>query len=156
MCLVQADQFNLQGRFQEAVPVLRRGLALVGRPFPEEEALAMAAFPEEFAQTQALLAAHGERDWMSLPEMTDPARLMEMRLYLGLTHASYQCAWFGCYLVDACRMVRTTLQHGLCDLSSVACVAYTTAMSAMKLPYPLVYAMGVTALGVAEARPDRY
>ncbi|WP_374433459.1 diguanylate cyclase domain-containing protein [Inhella sp.] len=156
ICLVQADQLNLQGRFQEAVPVLRTGLALVGRPFPDDEAQAMTAFPAEFAETQARLAEHGERDWLTLPEMTDAGRRMEMRLYLGLTHASYQCGWFGTFLVDTCRMVRTSLQHGLCDLGSVACVAYTTAMAAMKLPYPDVYAMGRTALRLAEARPDRH
>ncbi len=156
ICLVQADQLNIQGRFLEAVPVLRQGLALVDRPFPDDDGLAMAAFPAEFAQTQASLAMHGARDWLDLPEMRDPARLMEMRLYLGLTHSSYQCGWFGTFLTDACRMVRTSLEHGLCDLSSVACVAYTTAMSAMKLPYAQVHAMGRTALRLAEARPDRH
>ncbi|MBH9577798.1 diguanylate cyclase domain-containing protein [Inhella proteolytica] len=156
ICLVQADQLNLQGRFQEAMPVLRAGLALVGRPFPDDEAQAMAAVPAEFAQTQALLAEPANQDWLQLPEMREPARLMEMRLYLGLTHSSYQCACFGTFLLDACRMVRTSLDHGLCDLGSVACVAYTTAMSAMKQPYAEVYRMGRAALRLAEARPDRH
>ncbi|MBH9554232.1 diguanylate cyclase [Inhella gelatinilytica] len=156
ICLVQAEQLCIQGHFLTALPVLRQGLALVGRPFPEEDAQAMAAFPEEFAQTQALLAAHAHTDWLALPEMKDPARLMEMRLYLGLTHASYQCACFGTFLLDASRMVRTSLQYGLCDLTAVACVAYTTAMAAMKLPYTEVHRMGRMAVRIAEARPDRH
>lgn len=156
MCLVQVDQLNLQGRFLDALPVMKQGLALVGTPFSASDQEALAAFPDEFAQTQALLAARTQPDWLLDPEMQDPARKLEMRLSLALTYTSYQCGQFGLFLVQACRMVRNSLQHGLSDLSSVACVAYTTALSAMKRPYAEVYAMGRLAVRLAEARPDRH
>ncbi len=157
LCLVQADQFNIQGRFAEAVPVLIQGLALVGHPFPVEDAEAMAAFPAEFATCQALLAAQGGFEaHAQAAEMRDPARLLQMQLNLALSHASYQLAQFGLFLLNACRMLRTVVEQGQCDLSSIAFVAYTTAMSAMKRPYPDVFAMGRFALRLAEARDNQH
>ncbi len=154
--LVQADQLHIQGRFAQAFPVLLQALARLGCPFPASDEQASAAFPDEFTQTEALLATQPLQALTQAPEMRDPARLAELRLYHALSYASYQTGQFGAFVVAACRMVRTTLQHGQGDLSCVAYVAYMTAMSAMRKPYPDCYAMGRLALTLAEQRDNRY
>jgi diguanylate cyclase (GGDEF)-like protein len=154
--LVQVDQLHIQGRFADALPVLLQALARLGTPFPDTEAEAGAAFPAEFAQTQALLARAPLNNLLQAPEMRDAAHQAEMRLYHALSYASYQTGRFGAFVVGACRMVRTTLEHGQGDLSCVAYVAYMTAMSAMKTPYPQCHAMGRLALTLAEQRDNRY
>lgn len=156
LCLVQADQYHIQGRFKESLPVLLQALSLLGEDFPASDAQAGPMFPVEFAKTEVLLARGTHADLLAQQEMTSPERLLEMRIYYSLSFASYQTGQFGLFLVDACRMVQATLKHGQCDLSCIAYVAYMTAMSAMGKPYPLCYQMGTLALALAEAGESKY
>ena len=154
--LVQADQYHIQGRFADAFPVLRSALELLGRPFPAEEEAAGALFLDEFAECERELAAHDASALLNAAEMRAPERLLEMRAYYGIAYAVYQLRAFNAYVLNACRMVRTTLLHGQCDLSSVAYVTYVTAMAAMKQPYPRCHQQGKLAMTLAEQRENRY
>lgn len=156
MLLVQADQRHIQGRFPDALPVLRQALILLGRPFPETEAEAGSLFPSEFGDTEAMLSACTHEALLRAPEMQDEARLLEMRVYFALSYATYQSGHFASFAIDACRLVQTTLAHGQSDLGCIAYVTYMTAMAAMKKPYPLCHAMGRLALTMAEQRDSQY
>jgi diguanylate cyclase (GGDEF)-like protein len=155
-CLVQADQLHIRGRFEQAVGVLRRALDLIGRHFPDSEEEALACFLAEFAAIEAQLAERDEASLLALPEMHDPLRLLEMQVYFGLAYATYQTDRGNSYVLGACRMVGTTLQHGQCDLTSVALVTFVTAMAACQRPYPACHAMGVLARRLAEQRGNPY
>ncbi len=154
--LVQVDQYHIQGRFADSFPVLRAALALLGRSFPETEEDAGALFAQEFADTEQMLATHSEAALLAAPEMTRPEHLLEMRVYFSLSFSTYQTGRFTAFVVDACRMVQTTLRHGQSDLSCIGYVAYVTAMSVMKRPYPQCFAVGKLALSLAEQRENRY
>lgn len=156
MLLVHADQLHIQGRFPDAMPVLREALALLGRPFPESEADAGALFPSEFAATELALVPFTHEALLSAPEMHDAERLLEMRVYFALSYATYQSGAFASFAVDACRLVQTTLTHGQSDLACIAYVTYMTAMAAMKKPYAQCHAMGRLALTIAEQRQSQY
>ena len=60
------------------------------------------------------------------------------------------------YVLGACRMVRATLQHGLCDQSCIGFAALSTAMAAMGKPYPAVHANGKLARRLSEQRDSAY
>ncbi len=156
MLLVQADQLHIQGRFPDALPVLRQALILLGRPFPETEQEAGQMFPAEFAQTEADLVPFTHEALLRASEMDDEARLLEMRVYFALSYATYQSGCFASFAVNACRLVQTTLAHGQSDLACIAYVCYMTAMAAMKKPYPLCHAMGRLSLAMAEQRESQY
>lgn len=156
ICLVQADQYHIQGRFADAFPVLLQALALLDRPFPAGDDEAQALFPAEFARTEALLQQLGPSALLRAPEMHSAEHLLEMRVYHALSYASYQTGRFGAFVLDACRMVQTTLAHGQCDLSCIAYVAYLTAMSVMHKPYTECHALGRLAMQLAEQRDSRY
>jgi diguanylate cyclase (GGDEF)-like protein len=156
LCLVQADQYAIQGRYSESFPVLLLALKLIGRSFPDREEVAAAQFPEEFSRTEQLLAAHSPESRLRAPEMSDPETLLEMRIYFALSYATYQTGRFAGFVTVGCRMVQASLRHGQCDLSSIAYVAYVTAMSAMRKPYADCYDMGKLALRLAEQRDNRY
>ena len=132
---VQADQLHIQGRFGDAFDVLLEALALLGQPFPADEAAAMAAFPAEFGATLQMLATHPAQGLPQAPELQDPEQLLLLRLLYALTFSTYQTGRFAAFVVDACRMLRITLQHGQCDLSAIACLAMQTALSVAKQPY---------------------
>ncbi|MDT8999241.1 diguanylate cyclase [Paucibacter sp. APW11] len=156
LALVQADQYHIQGRFGDAHPVLLQALQWLERPLPDDEAAAGALFQQEFGETEALLAQRSVSELLQAAEMNAPERLLEMRLYYALTHSSYQTGRFAAFVLVACRMVHTTLLHGQGDLSSIGYVAYMTAMSVMKRPYPDCYRMGKLALSLAEQRDNPY
>ena len=154
--LVQADQYHIEGRYADAFPVLRDALDQLGRPFPDTEDEAGAKFVDEFGQCEALLARRTHAELLAAAEMTDAHRLLEMRAHYGIAYCTYQVRCFNAYALNACRMVRTTLEHGQCDLSSIAYVTFVTAMSAMKRPYPRCYEQGRLAMTLADQREDRY
>jgi len=156
LCLVQADQLQIRGRFADAFVVLCQALALLGRRFPETEVEAGECFVAEFAQIDAQLSGLGELELLSQPEMTDAERLLEMQIYFGLAYATYQTNRGLGYVLGACRMVQVTLQHGLCDLSCISYVTLGTAMAAIGKPYPAVHAMGRLARRLSEQRDSPY
>lgn len=154
--LVQCDQYQIQGRFMESLPVIFASLGLLGAPFPDTEEAAGALFPAAFAHTEQLLAARTEAQLLGAPELRDERHLQTMRVLNALAFSTYQTGRFAAYVLGACRFLQTTLEHGLCDLSCVAFVQYVTAMSAAGRPYKLCYAQGRLAIALAEQREDRY
>jgi diguanylate cyclase (GGDEF)-like protein len=156
LCLAQADQRHIRGRFFEAFVVLREALELLGRHFPETEEEAGACFVAEFGEIDALLAGRSEQELLTQAEMHDPERLLEMQVYYGLAYATYQINRGISYVLGACRMVRATLLHGQCDLSCIGYVTFPTAMAAMGKPYPAVHAMGRMARKLSEQRDNPY
>ena len=156
LCLVRVDQFHIQGRFGDSFPVLRDALALLGQDFPETEEEAKTRFPDEFAETERLLAQRSNEQLLAQAPMLQAEHLLAMQAYFALSYSTYQSGRFGGFVLDACRMVQTTLRHGQGDLGCVGYVAYVTAMSAMRRPYPDCYAMGKLALTLAEQRSNQY
>lgn len=154
--LVQAEQYHIQGRFTDAFEVLLRAFAEVGHPFPATEEAAQALFPGEFTSTEALLASQGEAAILRAPEMQDPRALLEMRLCMALSYASYQTGRFAAFVLNTCRMMSITLQHGQSDLSCIAYVAHMTSRSVMQRPYTECYALGHLARQLSERRGAAY
>jgi diguanylate cyclase (GGDEF)-like protein len=156
LCLVQSDQYSIQGRFVESLDVLFSALRLLGRDFPSSEEEAAALFPLEFEKTERMLAKFSHADLLRAPELTAPEILLEQRIYYALCNSTYQSGRGASFVVDACRLVQSSLQHGQSDLSCIAYVAYVTAMTAMRRPYPECYRMGRLALTLAEQRENKY
>jgi diguanylate cyclase (GGDEF)-like protein len=156
LCLAQAEQRNLRGHFEGAFTVLCQALALLGRSFPDSEEAAGACFVAEYADVDARLQGLDEHALLHQAELRNPERLLEMQIHYGLAYATYQINRGVSYVLNACRMVRITLDHGLCDLSCIGYVTLCTAMAAMGKPYPQVYAMGRTARRLADLRDNAY
>ncbi|MGH8030646.1 MAG: GAF domain-containing protein, partial [Arenimonas sp.] len=156
LCLVQVDQYHLQGRFADSMPVLFFALDQLGDAFPTTDEGAAGLFPAEFVATERELAGRSTGDLLCAQEMQQPATLLAMRVHLGVSYAAYQIGAFNAFALNATRMVQATLRDGQCDLTPVAYVAYMTAMSAMKRPYTACYQMGKLALTLAEQRENKY
>jgi diguanylate cyclase (GGDEF)-like protein len=156
LCLVQADQYAIQGRFEDAMRVQLQALKLLGRDFPASEEDAGALFHSEFETTERMLAQRSHYELLQAAEATAPEVLLEMRICFALSYSTYQTGRGLSFVVNACRLVQATLKHGQSDLSCIGYVAYVTAMSAMRRPYPQCYAMGKLALTLAEQRENKY
>lgn len=156
LCLAQVEQLHIRGRFNDSFNVLRQALGLLGREFPASDEEAMPCFLAEFADVDALLAGHTEHSLLTQDEMQDTERLLEMQVYYGLAYCTYQINRGVSYVLGACRMVKTTLQHGQCDLSCIGYVTLETAMAALGKPYASVHAMGRMARKLSEQRDNAY
>ncbi len=154
--LVQAEQYQTQGRFTEAFEVLLRALADIGHPFPASEDEARALFPAEFERTEQLLAQHGEHAILDAPEMRDAHAILAMRLSVALCYAAYLSGRLAAYVLNTCRAMRITLEHGQSDLSCAAYLSHMTSRAAMQRPYTQSHALGRIGLQLAEQRGVTY
>ncbi|MFN3809365.1 MAG: diguanylate cyclase domain-containing protein [Roseateles asaccharophilus] len=153
--LVQVDQYHIQGRFTDAYAVIQNALAQLDHPFPDD-AGAMALFPAEYAATEALLAERGQDAVLHAADMVSPLHRLEMQLCNAMAYASYQCGRLGAYVLNASRMLQTTLRHGQNDYSCIAYAAYMSASAAMGKPYPQCHALGRLAMRLAELRDNAH
>src|SRR5690606_2033054 len=135
LSLVQAQQYQMQGRFTEAIAAMFASLRQLGQTFPDDEEAADAELAETFGATKAALSDHEEGQLLQAREMTDAASLQCMQLHNALAVALYLVGAFKSYAVNACKMVRLTLDHGQCELSAIGYLTYATAMSSMGEPY---------------------
>ena len=156
LSLVQADQYHIQGRFDESIPVLLYTLSLIGEEFPASEEAAGAVLNTEFAVTEEMLLSRPRESLLNGVEMQQVEHLLQMRVYNALSFATYQTGRIQSFLLNACKMVQCTLNHGQCDLSCIGYVAYVTTLSAMGKPYPVCYQMGNLAMKLAEQRENTY
>lgn len=156
LSLVQADQYHIQGRFDESIPVLLYTLSLIGEVFPDSEEEAGVALNAEFIATETMLQTRTLDSLLNGVEMKHVEHLLQMRVYNALSFATYQTGRIQSFLLNACKMVQCTMHHGQCDLSCIGYVAYVTTLSAMGKPYPVCYDMGNIAMKLAEQRENTY
>ena len=150
LVLVQATQYQQQGRFSEALPVLLGGLKLLAYDFPSTEESAAEQLPSLFSTTQQLLNSQNEK------EMTQAQYLLEMELHSALTVVLYQLRQFASYGVNSCRMVSLSFKYGVNDLTPLAYLTNAWVMSMMGEPYARCYDIGKQALILSDQRANRY
>ncbi|GAA3975099.1 AAA family ATPase [Allohahella marinimesophila] len=156
LSLVQAQQYQMQGRFPEAIAAMFASLRQLGQPFPENEEAAGAELVETFGATKMALSGYDEPQLLSAATMTDTVSLQCMQLHNALAVALYLVGAFKSYAVNACRMVRLTLEHGQCELSAIGYLTYATAMSSMGEAYPQCYRMGRLARTMSDRWDNKY
>ncbi|WP_416397226.1 diguanylate cyclase [Allohahella sp. A8] len=156
LSLVQAQQYQMQGRFPEAIAVMLASLQQLGYQFPENEEAADAELLEAFQTTKAALTACEEVELLTAGEMSDAVSLQCMQLHNALAVALYLVGAFKSYAVNACRMVQLTLEHGQCELSAIGYLTYATAMSSMGEAYPQCYRMGRLAKTMSDQWDNKY
>ncbi|TQV88249.1 diguanylate cyclase domain-containing protein [Aliikangiella coralliicola] len=156
LILVQAEQYQTQGRFNEAIKVLLAGLNYMEQQFPENELEAEKQLNTIFSTTQERLSPFTVEQLLNAEKMSDPESLLCMQLYNALAVALYLVGHFKSYAVNACRMVQLTLKHGQCELSSIAYLTYATAMAAMGEQHKRCYQMGKLAKTLSDQWENKY
>lgn len=155
---VQAHQYQLQGRLQEAIGVLRDGLALLGFEIPHDVAQQKARFDELLTEIARL---HGARppelvagELQAAGEMDDPAAAAA----LPMLHALWMAAYYAgqqelCQLI-VLLMTRLSVQQGSSDFSAVAYVAYATILALQDGDHARSHRFGAMALALARSRAN--
>ncbi|MEZ0368342.1 MAG: AAA family ATPase, partial [Candidatus Sericytochromatia bacterium] len=118
--MIQMTQYAQQGRYLEAIEILRQGMAVLGEAVPAEAAEQAALLPQEFAQVSTNLGQRRIEELIELPEMQDAdKRLLSdlMGMSLDILYVGGQEALLALVVT---KMVNLALLHGSSEMLGVA------------------------------------
>lgn len=114
-----------QSNFSQAIAVANQALALLGEPLPQDMQVVRQAIGSELKHLTTHLT--GQEVILDLPEMTDPAALVELELRHELTPALYRTS-AELLVLNNLQMIRLALAHGSHPALSIAFVGSAVAM----------------------------
>ena len=152
---VQKDQYELQGRYLDAIAVLRRGLARVGITFPDEPSALETALREELAQMPVNLRGRRIADLVDAPKLEDPLRVATLKMLMGMWPSCYVAGLQSLLAVVSVRIANFSLLYGNCEISSAAYVNYSFVAGFITGDYEEAYEYGKAGMALAEQYPER-
>jgi len=155
-CLsVQVNQYQLQGRFQEALAVIDQGIVLVGIRFPEPGPERAALLDNEYRYLEERCRTRQDGWIPTLPEMTDPLLVAAMELLRVQWYASYLVGDAELNSLVSLTLSRLSLERGNCDVSPFGYVTSALVAGLVKNNPMLARFLGEQALTLADARGNR-
>jgi PAS domain S-box-containing protein len=151
---LQMMQYQLQGRFLEAIAIQRAGLRLLDIDFPEDAAALQQLVVQGFGEIDVLLAGRSMQDIMQAPEMTAPEDLAAMDLLLGMCYATYLAGQEALYAVAMLKQVNLCLRKGNCDNAPFAFVLYAFLDSLIMRRHREGFEFGMMAVELADRRAN--
>ena len=152
--VVQAHQYQLQGRLPDAIAVLREGLAQLDVDVPREVAPMQARYDDIMAEVERLHGARAPEELLDAGEMRDPRALAALRMMHGMWMAAYYAGQQDLSALMVASMTRLSMQQGTSDFSAVAYVAYAMLLAQRSGDLARGQRFGATALALARRRTD--
>ena len=149
---IQASQYQLEGRFLEAIAIQRTGLQLLGFMIPTEDADLLKEVGQGFSDIANLSAQRSMAELMQAKSMSDPEQLAAMQLLFGMWYASYLAGLPNLNAVTTTTMTRLSLQAGHCDISPFAYVNYAFIVAFILQQHDVAEQFGATAIELANAQ----
>ncbi len=156
LLLVQSEQYQAQGKHQQAIEVIHRGLALLSSPLWCDEALAAEQLPGMIDEVEHLLGNFELSQILALPEMIKLEDLLAIELYFNLLKSLYISGKTATYGLCACQMVLLTLRSGQCDLSAIGISAYMSVVAKSHKAHGRSYQLGKLSIELADHRGNKY
>lgn len=153
---VQANQYQLQGRFNEALQVIHRGIALVGIQFPQGRTAMQAALEQEYAVLEAHFADAATTDLARHRDMTDPLLIAAMELLRVQWYASYLIGNAELNGLISLTISRLSLEQGFCDVSAFGFVTSALVANLVKGNPAFANTLGEFAIALADARHNTF
>lgn len=150
---IQASQYQLEGRFLEAIAIQRTGLELLGVAIPSEETELLKEVGQGFSDI-ANLSAQKMADLMQAQTMSDPAQLAAMQLLFGMWYASYLAGLPNLNALTTIKMTRLSLQAGHCEITPFAYVNYAFIVAFILRQYDVAAQFGSAAIELANVQSN--
>ncbi|MFO0684487.1 MAG: AAA family ATPase [Sandaracinus sp.] len=125
---VEIDALIARNRYADAVRVALEALRLLNVALPEDPGPPQIG--EELAAASAALATVGPAGLVQLGVATDPQIVAAMRIEARVSSAAY-FAKPALLPILACRLVRTSVEHGLCAATAYAVAIYGIVLNAI-------------------------
>jgi predicted ATPase/signal transduction histidine kinase/ActR/RegA family two-component response regulator len=152
---IQKDHYELQGRYLDAIEVLREGLQLVGIALPESDAELRRVLAAELAQVPRNLRGRTIASLVDAPEITDPQLVGTLHLLMGLLPPAYAAGRQPLFAVASLKIANFCLVHGNCEVSSAAFLSYAFVAGPTTGDYATAYEFGQLGLALSERYPNR-
>lgn len=121
---VQIEQYQLQGRYREALEIQKEGLALLGWPIPEEKSDLQNLIDIEIGAIEIVLADHAIESLAGAPEMNDPKAFAKLVMLQKVFATAYLLGMPALMNLSQVKMTQLSLQYGNAELSSLAYVHF--------------------------------
>jgi len=152
---VQMAQYQVQGRFHEAIELQKRGLALLGVNIPNEDALIGEEFMAGFERIKHLTQDKKIADLIDQSEITNAEQEAILQLLWGMWYASYLAGAIPLNILSSIIMTEISLTQGHTDISSFAYVNYALAITAVHGRYDIGNDFGQLAVSLSDKRPNK-
>jgi predicted ATPase/signal transduction histidine kinase len=147
-------RYESLGRYEDAIRVGHEALALCGLYFPADSDERANALDREVASIQARVGNTGIDELSRLPEMSDPARRMIMKVCTNLHTSCYLSGGKTLTMLNTAFMVRLSLTYGNCEESAYAYALYAAMLLVpVQRDYQTAYEFGQLALKVNDRFP---
>ncbi|HEU5171541.1 MAG TPA: sigma 54-interacting transcriptional regulator [Gemmatimonadales bacterium] len=147
-------QFETMSRYGDAIRAGIDGLRLLGVDLPSTAAERASLLAEDMTAIGRRLGTPSVAALLDLPRVEDPSMRQAMRLLMGCWAPSYiSSEGVLCDLVAA-RMVRLSLEHGACEETAFAYIAYATTVGYRLGDYAQGHEFGRAALELNERYAD--
>ena len=151
---VQTAQYQIQGRFNEAIQIQKKGLAALKIIVPDDDQAINDQFMAGFERIDNLIMGHGISELIHHREMTNPEHNAAMQLLWGMWYASYLGGQIPLNILSINIMTEMSLVHGHNDISAFAYVNYALAIIAVFGRYEQGNEYGHLAITLADKRDN--
>ncbi|MBM5572582.1 MULTISPECIES: response regulator [Deefgea] len=151
---IQASQYQLEGRFLEAIAIQRTGLQLLGFLIPTEDADLLKEVAQDFSDIATLCAHRSMAELMQGRTLSDAEQLAAMQLLFGMWYASYLAGLPNLNALTTTTMTRLSLQAGHCDISPFAYVNYAFIVAFILQQHDVAAQFGASAIELANAQTN--
>ncbi|WP_426192803.1 diguanylate cyclase [Massilia sp. DWR3-1-1] len=159
--IVQAHQYQLQGRLLDAIAVQREGLALLGFGLPEDAAELVQEAERQFEQLRAAQTAGGGAAvdavidaLLGAPEMVDAAAVAAMQMMQGLWMAGYYAGQQALCTMMIMAMTRLSIDKGNSDFTAVGYTGFAMMQVVRGFDPAIAYRFGAMAVRLARSRDN--
>ena len=153
---VQANQYQLQGRFNEVLDVIEYGISFVGIQFPKDNDELLQLLDDEYGYIDNAITQKGSISILNLEDMSDTMLIAIMELMRVQWYASYLVGNNILNSVISLTMTRLSLEKGNCDLSSFAFVTSALVASLNKNDPQQSKIMAELAIKLSNKRDNKF
>ena len=122
--MVQMDDYHLQGDYERAIHVQKKGLALLGEAFPGDDQALETSIVEELALTPQYLGDRTTDDLLKAAEFESEETFSKMRILVGMLMSAYLVSKDSIVQWCSIKMTNVCLRFGNSELAAFAYVQY--------------------------------
>lgn len=154
--LVQAEQYQLQNRHNDAILILEKGLTILKQEVILDERAAAKVREQHIEAVESILVNIEASQLLNLSHMASLEHIFAMQMYYSLLRSLQAAHKTKSYAVCSCQLMLLTLRFGQCDLTPVALVHYAATIARDKSKRQRCYQLGKLALEVADHSGNKY
>ncbi|MGF1492296.1 MAG: AAA family ATPase [Microcoleaceae cyanobacterium] len=148
--LIQVNQYQIQGRYTEAIEVQRKGLELLGWAVPLDPKQLEKLLESGIQTVNQYLQSHQIEDLISAPRMQNPEKIVMTKVLQRMFYSGYLIGNQTLANLALVKMTTISLEYGNSEISSFGYVGYGLVIEGLLQDYQTGYRFGKMATELCE------